>query len=323
MIAEPKMKLLEQQLARVDLNLLVSLSVLLKEQNVSRAAEKLYLSQSAMSRTLQRLRDLFDDPLFYRTSSGITPTEKALSLEAMLPDLLQKLDNIFHGDDFSPESCEKHIAVSMPSLISHAFFLPMIHKIAQQAPKLQFTEYPASANPFSALTSGEYDFSIHVEKPIDPNFKTIKLGKVAPAIFASKKHPLNKQDKVSLEDCIKYPFVDLNINAGAASGLIHPIDSILLNHGYRRNIQLKSSQFSLLTQVLKTSDCLLAGPNFLMNPKAYEDFECIYQFEANSANLVSLYLISHKRTETSPIHTWLEKQIVDFLTQYLAPVQSN
>ncbi len=76
------MVLLEQKLARIDLNLLISLSVLLKEKNVSRAAERLYLSQSAMSRTLQRLRDLFEDPLFHRTSSGIIPTEKAQAIEA-------------------------------------------------------------------------------------------------------------------------------------------------------------------------------------------------------------------------------------------------
>ena len=82
------MALLEQKLARVDLNLLVSLSVLLKEKNVSRAAERLYLSQSAMSRTLQRLRELFDDPLFHRTASGIIPTEKAHSIEALLLSLI-------------------------------------------------------------------------------------------------------------------------------------------------------------------------------------------------------------------------------------------
>lgn len=52
------MKTLEQELSRIDLNLLVSLSVLIKERNVSRAAQKLYLSQPAMSRTLARLRDL-------------------------------------------------------------------------------------------------------------------------------------------------------------------------------------------------------------------------------------------------------------------------
>ncbi|MDG2393409.1 MAG: LysR family transcriptional regulator, partial [Thalassotalea sp.] len=74
------MSLVEQKLSRIDLNLLIALSVLLKEQNVSRAAELLFLSQSAMSRTLQRLREVFDDQLFIRASKGITPTVKALEI---------------------------------------------------------------------------------------------------------------------------------------------------------------------------------------------------------------------------------------------------
>lgn len=69
-----------QELRRLDLNLLKALSVLLDEQNVSRAAEKMALSQSAMSAILAKLRDSFADPLFVRTQYGLSPTERAKSL---------------------------------------------------------------------------------------------------------------------------------------------------------------------------------------------------------------------------------------------------
>ena len=65
---------------RVDLNLLVYLDALLRERNVTQAANQLNLSQPAMSNGLRRLRDLFDDPLLVRTSDGMTPTERALEL---------------------------------------------------------------------------------------------------------------------------------------------------------------------------------------------------------------------------------------------------
>ena len=107
------MNLLEQKLSRIDLNLLVSLSVLLKERNVSRAAQTLYLSQPAMSRTLQRLRDLFDDPLFYRTSTGISPTAKAARLEQMLPELLESLGHIFENNEFEPSTSDANFAISI------------------------------------------------------------------------------------------------------------------------------------------------------------------------------------------------------------------
>ncbi|HSF82215.1 MAG TPA: LysR family transcriptional regulator, partial [Anaerolineales bacterium] len=63
-------------LARIDLNLLVALQVLIEEQSVTRAAERLYITQPAMSKTLQRLRELFDDPLFIRSGRGLIPTPR-------------------------------------------------------------------------------------------------------------------------------------------------------------------------------------------------------------------------------------------------------
>ena len=70
-------------MSRIDLNLLVYLDVLLRECNVTRAAEELGISQPAMSNSLRRLRDLFDDPILVRTSDGMTPTDRALELQPL------------------------------------------------------------------------------------------------------------------------------------------------------------------------------------------------------------------------------------------------
>lgn len=75
---------------RADLNLLVAFQFLMEEKSVTRAAERLYISQPAMSKTLQRLRDLFDDPLFDRASHGLVPTSRAEALHAQLPQLLHE-----------------------------------------------------------------------------------------------------------------------------------------------------------------------------------------------------------------------------------------
>jgi DNA-binding transcriptional LysR family regulator len=69
-----------KDLNRIDLNLLVYLDVLLRERNVTQAANHLGLSQPAMSNGLRRLRDLFNDPLLVRTSDGMSPTARALEL---------------------------------------------------------------------------------------------------------------------------------------------------------------------------------------------------------------------------------------------------
>ena len=81
-------------LERVDLNLLIYLDVLLREKNVTRAAEQLGVTQPAMSNILRRLRNLFNDPLLIRSSEGMTPTERALELQPRIRDALFYLSMI-------------------------------------------------------------------------------------------------------------------------------------------------------------------------------------------------------------------------------------
>ena len=81
-------------LERVDLNLLIYLDVLLREKNVTRAAEQLGVTQPAMSNILRRLRNLFNDPLLIRSSEGMTPTERALELQPRIRDALSDLSVI-------------------------------------------------------------------------------------------------------------------------------------------------------------------------------------------------------------------------------------
>jgi len=303
---------LEQKLARVDLNLLVSLSVLLKEKNVSRAAERLYLSQSAMSRTLQRLRDLFEDPLFHRSSSGILPTEKALSIEALLPDLLQKLESILHDDDFSPLTCNKHFSISLPTLTSHAIFLPLVQSISSEAPALQLSEYPVKSSSNKSLESGFLDFAIHIDKPNDPALIATSLGQLSLAIFSRPSHPLCSQKNITLADCLTYRFLDLNVKEDSAMLFTNPIDSILLKQGFQRDIQLKTSQLSILFSLLYSSDALLIAPSFFANVSAYkENLVSVFQFEQTEENMVELFLLQHQRTENSAAHQWLKEKILE------------
>ena len=80
-------------LRRIDLNLLLVFDVLMQEKNVSRAAERVFLSQSAMSNALKRLREMLDDPILVRGAKGMQPTPRALALEAPVRSILQQVDH--------------------------------------------------------------------------------------------------------------------------------------------------------------------------------------------------------------------------------------
>src|SRR5690554_496676 len=79
-------------LSRIDLNLLVYLDVLLRERNVTKAANHLSITQPAMSNSLRRLRDLFGDPLLVRTSEGMTATERAQELQPLVRSILSDIE---------------------------------------------------------------------------------------------------------------------------------------------------------------------------------------------------------------------------------------
>ena len=82
-----------KELSRIDLNLLISLQILLDERNVSKAAQRLYITQPAMSKTLSRLRKVFNDPLLTRHAGAMQPTPRALELQPHLFTVLQQILN--------------------------------------------------------------------------------------------------------------------------------------------------------------------------------------------------------------------------------------
>lgn len=306
------MNSLEQKLSRIDLNLLVSLSVLLKEKSVSRAADRLYLSQSAMSRTLQRLRDLFDDPLFHRTANGIIPTIKAQQIDLLLPDLLQKLDTIFNSEKFTPQLCEQHFSISMPALMSHSILLPLLTRTNIDAPLVQITEHSAKLNPYKYLESGFFDFSIHIEQPSDSNFIATYMGTVTPVIFARKGHPLTDKDRVSLQSCFDYSFLEFNVESDSDAHYANPINTMLKEQGLQRNIILKSSQLSNLFDILKQSDNLLIGPHFLFDYQGKNsEFEIVHELSTSKRNALNFYLVEHQRVANSPAHQWFKGLILE------------
>ena len=101
-----------RELARIDLNLLISLQVLLEEGSVSRAAERLFITQPAMSKTLSRLRHLFGDQLFTRTRHGMQPTPRAEQLVSGLAEVLGDIGQLLAQPGFDPHSFKGEITLA-------------------------------------------------------------------------------------------------------------------------------------------------------------------------------------------------------------------
>lgn len=121
-------------LRRIDLNLLVILDALLSEQHVTRAAERLHLSQPAVSHALARLRDVLGDPLLVRAGSTLVPTARALELVAPLAEALAQVQSLLAPNTFDPATARRTFRVAM-SDYGAAIILPgLIRTLRREAP---------------------------------------------------------------------------------------------------------------------------------------------------------------------------------------------
>lgn len=302
---------IEKQLNRIDLNLLIALSVLLKEKNVSKAADVLFLTQSAMSKTLKRLRVLFDDELLIRSANKMQTTVKGEQLRQKLPLLLDSLTNFMQEDEFDPLTCEMSFSLSVPASMNQAVLLPLLQTLAIEAPKIRVTEFPVRVDPYHMLENDDIDFAVHFAESADLNFTITPLGHYSIAIYAGKHHPLNQKSNISYEDCLNYNFIAMNHGGSPGTTVSSAIHEILNDPAYKQKLVFQSSELLLITELLATTDSLYIGPDLLLNVKSLEQRICpVFQFEGKGHNLPIL-LIDHKRTANSLAHQWLKKKIVE------------
>ena len=144
-------------LSNIDLNLLVYFSVLLREGNVTKAAEHLGLSQPAMSNGLRRLRKVFNDPLLVRTSNGMMPTDKAKELQPQVQAVLSQIELFVQPTiEFDPSSSKRLFRV-MASDYAETTLLPRVRtRMIEEAP----------------------DTALDILTPSDVTFQDIELGNV-------------------------------------------------------------------------------------------------------------------------------------------------
>ena len=150
-------------LRRVDLNLLVILDALLSEQHVTRAAERLHLSQPAVSHALGRLRDLLGDPLLVRQGGGLVATARALELAAPLADALVQVQSLLAPNRFDPASARRTFRLAM-SDYGAALLLPgLVRALREQAPGIDLAITHASREGMQeGVLSGEIDLAAGV-----------------------------------------------------------------------------------------------------------------------------------------------------------------
>lgn len=146
-------------ISNFDLNLLRVLDALLRECNVSRAAERLALSQPAVSNALNRLRVLLDDPLLVRVGRAMQPTPRALALEAPIRAALQQIEqSLSAGEVFDPARSRQRFSIAVTDYVELICMPRLLQQLSQQAPGIRIDiRHLSPTLPAEALDKGELD----------------------------------------------------------------------------------------------------------------------------------------------------------------------
>ena len=289
-----------EDIYRRDLNLLVALKVLAEESSVSRAAERLNLSQSAMSRVLARLRELLNDPLFTRQGQKLIPTQKALEISQSIQQPLESIRHVLSPQEFDPRDCTHSFKIATTDYAMQTILPFALPRIYHEAPNLSLELIPLRHDDLNNQLSYEgADLAIcrpsHSVAPLHSEF----LGRVGVMCLMSQHHPLAKHT-LCLEEYLSYPHAMIAISDGVKA----LIDQALAHHVPQPQMVLRAYHLETALAILDTMPLIITVPADLAYLVA-ERYQLVMKKLPFEFTAFDYSMIWHPRCDHSPAQEWL------------------
>lgn len=179
---------------RIDLNLLIAMDALMDERSVTRAAERMHITQSAMSGILARLREHFDDQLLVQVDRTMRLTPRAESLVQPVKDIIAKVDSALGAmPEFNPETAKRHFVVIASDYVSTVLLSDVLRHIEALAPGLSFELTPTREGMAQELEQGRVDFLITPAHLVVKDHPQMALFEDTYKVVACKSNPVLKE----------------------------------------------------------------------------------------------------------------------------------
>jgi DNA-binding transcriptional LysR family regulator len=295
---------------RIDLNLLVSLEALLVERNVTRAAARLHMSQPALSAQLNRLRDLFKDPLLVPAHRGMAPTAKALELIGPLRASLDQLRGTLQGhDSFSPATAELTISIACTDYVEAVVVAPLIVALRERAPKIRLAVHRfAPPRLAQQLADGDIDLAIATPDPGPAHRRTRHLFEESYILIGRPGHPRIAEGATAagfarLEQVIVSP------SGGVFST---PVDVTLEALGHSRVTVASAASFLVVPSIVASSNLVALVPRRLMRDRLAD---VVWIDVPWLSERFQVELIWHERTHGHRGQQWIRDLIHDLVAR--------
>ena len=299
----------------VDLNLLVALDALLTERNVTRAASRLSLSQSAMSAALARLRSVFADPLLLRTAGGMLPTSKGQELAAPVKQLLADIGRIVQqAGAFDPATAQLTFTIAASDYVEYAILPQLVDYLEANAPLARLAVRPMDFGAVGRqLEAGEVDLGILGAGFAPPNARSRPLFLERFVCVVRRDHPEVK-DRLTLDEFCALEHLLVSPSGRSFSA---QTDDVLAALGRGRRIRLSVPHFLLVPEILVRSDMIAVLPERLA--RGYRDRFRIIElpFEMPPFTIAEVW---HERTHRAPALVWLRQVLAELTRDGSSPV---
>ncbi len=262
-------------ISKIDLNLLVYLDVLLREGSVTKAANRLSITQPAMSNGLRRLRDLFNDPIMVRTSEGMTPTERALQLQPVIRDVLSKLEATIQPEtEFEAATSDRTFRIMASDYAETTILMSLLEVLRTEAPNVSLDVITPSDVTYHDVEQGKVDMAINRFEELPLSFHQKVLWYDAFSCVVHKSHPLTQHCDAPTYLKSKHVWVSktgFGVGVGIDPNEIQKlgwVDAELNKQGCVRDISVFTRHYHVALQLAKKQQLVATLPARVANTYA-------------------------------------------------------
>jgi DNA-binding transcriptional LysR family regulator len=293
-------------LASLDLNLLVVFDAIMQEKSVTKAAQRLGLSQPALSHALTRLRYMLKDDLFIPTPAGMAPTPRAEQLSNPLKEALDTVRDAIEPDKFDPSTSHNHFRIAVDSYGAIVFARPLTEWIHAQAPYI-LLEFHLNVvmDAAEVLEATECDLAIGPFAKQGSRFSRQSLVKDDFVIALNKRHRSAKLKPLPLSDFAAIPHIEIT----SAPYTTEFVDEALTQSRLKRHVIVRAPTLSTVLMLLEGEYLCIGRQRALEILVSYGPL-AIRPLPIPSP-MMETSMVWSRRYDNQPAHAWLRKQLAE------------
>lgn len=289
----------------VELNLISIFVAIIEEKNLSRAAERLNISQPAVSKALKRLRELYNDPIVNRKASGVEPTSFALDIyPAMSAALTNFKSTLASSRDFDPSTASRSFTIAAISAVNYSFIPLFIEHLQKVAPNISLEVHPLFTEDFeSDLRLQRYDLIIG-KSVRNVSIRSEMLYPAEVLVVRSKQHPRLTSETITKEQFWEEEHVVVSAWESRKS-VLNSQDFYELQK--RKEVHRVAGPIEMMSVVGRTE--LIALSTREMVELFSEQFNVVGMESPFEESNVDIHMMWHPSRNVDPSHLWLRNEI--------------